>query len=257
MNTTSTKNPFNQPSQTPAATRMNFTTATPFIHPHASTLHTAAVNRPNQANHPSTKLTTTPPPHQATSTFTIATSPIHPNASPRPTAAVNRSVQSNPPSMKLKPPPPPPHPTKKPFKHALFSHHPPTSSSATTSTSKTTTPVPHDPLFAQDPLLNAQEMEVIYLGVESMYCLRVDDFDWGFVYEHASEALRVELRQDTALSHLVRLDTELIHKRFDIVKETLLNAMIAGYRRPAMASVVCEHWRRKSRLRQNFTKWFE
>ncbi len=57
------------------------------------------------------------------------------------------------------------------------------------------TPTPIDDVFQSDDILNEVEMELIWLGEESMYCLVCPEFQFDFIYEYASPALKVELRK--------------------------------------------------------------
>jgi hypothetical protein len=57
------------------------------------------------------------------------------------------------------------------------------------------TPAPQDDVFQSDDILNEVEMELIWLGEESMYCLVCPEFQFDFIYEYASPTLKVELRK--------------------------------------------------------------
>jgi hypothetical protein len=54
---------------------------------------------------------------------------------------------------------------------------------------------PQDKVFQSDIILNEVELELIWLGEESMYCLSCREFQFDFIYEYASAALKVELRK--------------------------------------------------------------
>jgi hypothetical protein len=43
-----------------------------------------------------------------------------------------------------------------------------------------------DEVFQSDNVRNEVEMELIWLGEESMYCLSCSKFQFGFIYEYAS-----------------------------------------------------------------------
>jgi hypothetical protein len=53
----------------------------------------------------------------------------------------------------------------------------------------------YDDVFQPDNKLNEVELELIWLGEESMYCLVCPDFQFDFIYEYASPALKAELRK--------------------------------------------------------------
>jgi hypothetical protein len=71
-----------------------------------------------------------------------------------------------------------------------------------------------DGVFQSDTLLNAVEMELIWLGEESMYCLVCPEFQFDFIYEYASPALKAKLRklsrddqsETEKLRQIVRMD---------------------------------------------------
>jgi hypothetical protein len=50
-------------------------------------------------------------------------------------------------------------------------------------------------VFQSDTLLNAVEMELIWLGEESMYCLVCPEFQFDFIYEYASPVLKAGTAQ--------------------------------------------------------------
>jgi hypothetical protein len=117
-------------------------------------------------------------------------------------------------------------------------------------------PPSDDPLFRNDPLLTVQEMEVLWLGTESIYCdpdPKASTFKWEFIWRHASPALRVELRklpdadgadpiadEQERLSALVRMDEWLVCRRFKMLRDQILNSLIQGYRRKDMALTIAE-----------------
>jgi hypothetical protein len=51
-----------------------------------------------------------------------------------------------------------------------------------------------DSFFQSDNVLNAVEMELIWLGEESMYRLVCPNSQFDFIYQYASPALKVELQ---------------------------------------------------------------
>jgi hypothetical protein len=113
-----------------------------------------------------------------------------------------------------------------------------------------------DPLFCNDPLLTIQEMEVLWLGTESIYCdpdPKASTFQWDFVWKHASPALRMELRklpdadgadpvagEQERLRALVRMDEWLVCRRFKMLRDQILISLIQGYRRRDMALTIAE-----------------
>ena len=117
-------------------------------------------------------------------------------------------------------------------------------------------PLPDDRTFHGDALLTPLEMEVLWLGVESMYCHADPDcatFQWDFVWQHASPALLVELRKfpsdQERLPALVRLDNVLVRQRFEFLRHTIMSCLIRGFRRKAMALTIAQHGLR-NRMRQ-------
>ena len=158
------------------------------------------------------------------------------------------------------------------FRHALMLSDSGDLSNAVGSSPKearpdTPPPPPGDPIFRNDPILTAQEMEVLWLGVESVYCdpdPNCSTFQWGFIWEHASESLRIELRklsslgddmakdEEQRLRALVRMDDLLVVRRFEFLREAFLDALIRGFRRKSMALHIARN-AMKHRMRQNIT----
>ena len=112
-------------------------------------------------------------------------------------------------------------------------------------------------MFSTDAVLNSIEMELVWLGEESIYCLRAKPpprlpahvgFDFDFVWHYASEALRVELRKigidDSANIDLwhrpILRDDWAVRKRFDVVREKARFALRQGRRRPSMLRVIAD-----------------
>jgi hypothetical protein len=54
---------------------------------------------------------------------------------------------------------------------------------------------PENEVFLSDNVLNVVELELNWLGEESMYCLSCPEFQFDFIYEYASSALSVELHK--------------------------------------------------------------
>jgi hypothetical protein len=80
-----------------------------------------------------------------------------------------------------------------------------------------------------DDILNEVEMELIWLGEESMYCLVCPEFQFDFIYEHASPALKVELRklsrddqsETGKLKQIVRMEDRLVSRHFDFTRKDI------------------------------------
>jgi hypothetical protein len=53
---------------------------------------------------------------------------------------------------------------------------------------------PPDEDFQLHNVVNEVELELRWLGEESMYCLSCPEFQFDFIYEYASPAMKVELR---------------------------------------------------------------
>lgn len=127
-----------------------------------------------------------------------------------------------------------------------------------------------DPIFKKDPILTEMELELLWLGVESIYCDPDPDqrlIQWDFVWEHASPRLRIELRKlpdtsqddDPVMDEKRRLNSLLgegnerllSHRRFQALREDCMLLMQSGYRRKSMALVVAKAFL-NNRMRQNF-----
>jgi hypothetical protein len=88
---------------------------------------------------------------------------------------------------------------------------------------------PRDEVFQSDDVLNKVEMELIWLGEESMYCLVCPEFQFDFIYEYASPALKVELRKLTRddqsetekLKQVVRMEDRLVSRHFDFTRKDI------------------------------------
>jgi hypothetical protein len=107
---------------------------------------------------------------------------------------------------------------------------------------------PQDKIFQSDNILNAVELELIWLGEESMYCLSCPEFQFDFIYEYATPALKVELRQlsqdaeseTEKLKQIVRFDDWLVARRFDFVRKDIRIMLRRGFRREYMGTVIAE-----------------
>jgi hypothetical protein len=88
---------------------------------------------------------------------------------------------------------------------------------------------PPDEVFQSDNVLNEVELELIWLGEESMYCSSCPEFQFDFIYEYASPALKVELRklsrddqsETEKLKQIVRMDDWRVSRRFDVVRKDI------------------------------------
>jgi hypothetical protein len=107
---------------------------------------------------------------------------------------------------------------------------------------------PQDEVLQSDNVLNEVELELNWLGEESMYCLSRPEFQFDFVYEYASPALKVELRklsQDDQnemdkLKQIVRMSDWLVSQRFEFVRKYIRKVLRRGFRRERMRIVIAE-----------------
>jgi hypothetical protein len=107
---------------------------------------------------------------------------------------------------------------------------------------------PPDEAFQSDNVLNKVELELVWLGEESMYCLSCPEFQFDFIYEYASLALKVELRklsrdsqsEAEKLKLLVRMEEWLVSRRFDFVRKDIRMMLCRGFRRQRMGIVTAE-----------------
>jgi hypothetical protein len=99
-----------------------------------------------------------------------------------------------------------------------------------------------------DNVLNEVELELLWLGEESMYCLSCLEFQFDFIYEYASPVLKVELRklsrddqsETERLNQIVRMEDWLVSQRFDFVRNYIRNMLVRGFRRQRMGTVIAE-----------------
>jgi hypothetical protein len=102
--------------------------------------------------------------------------------------------------------------------------------------------------FQSDNVLNEIELELIWLGEESMYCLSCPEFQFDFIYEYASPALKLELRklsrddhnETEKLKQIVRLEDWMVSRRFDFVRNYIRMMIGRGFRRQRMRIVIAE-----------------
>jgi hypothetical protein len=105
-----------------------------------------------------------------------------------------------------------------------------------------------DEFFQSDNVLNEVELELNWLGEESMYCLSCPEFQFDFIYEYASPALKVELRKlsrddqsaTEKLKQIVRMEDWLVSQRFCFVRKGIRKMLVRGFRRPRMGIVIAE-----------------
>jgi hypothetical protein len=91
-------------------------------------------------------------------------------------------------------------------------------------------------------------MELNWLGEESMYCLSCATFQFDFIYEYASPALKVELRklsrddqsETGKLKEIVRMSDWLVSQRFNFVRIYVRKMLRRGFRRQRMRTVIAE-----------------
>jgi hypothetical protein len=106
--------------------------------------------------------------------------------------------------------------------------------------------MPQDELFQSDNVLSEVELELIWLGEESMYCLVCPEFQFDFIYEYASSALKVELRklsrddqsETEKLKQVVRMEDWLVSQRLDFVRKDIRMMLRRGFRRQRMRTVI-------------------
>jgi hypothetical protein len=107
---------------------------------------------------------------------------------------------------------------------------------------------PPDEVFQSDNVLNGVELELVWLGEESMYCLSCPEFQFDFIYEYASPALKVELRklsrddqsEAEKQKQIVRMKDWLVSRRFDFVRKDIRKKLVRGFRRQRMRIVIAE-----------------
>jgi hypothetical protein len=107
---------------------------------------------------------------------------------------------------------------------------------------------PQDEVFQSDNVLNEVELELIWLGEESMHCLSCPEFQFDFIYEYASPALKVELLEHSRgdqseteiLKQIVRMEDWLVSRRFDFVRKDIRMMLRRGFRRQQMGTVIAE-----------------
>jgi hypothetical protein len=107
---------------------------------------------------------------------------------------------------------------------------------------------PQDEVFQSDNVLSEVELELIWLGEESMYCLSCPEFQFDFIYEYATSALKAELRKLSRADHsetgklkeIVRIDDWLVSRRLDFVREDIRMMLRRGFRRQRMRIVIAE-----------------
>jgi hypothetical protein len=140
------------------------------------------------------------------------------------------------------------------FTHALLLGHGSTGNGVQATPDKPanappdTQQTPPDEVFQSDNVLNEVELELIWLGEESMYCLSCPEFQFDFIYEYASPALKVELRKLSRddqsergkLNHIVRMEEWLVSRRFDFVRKDIRKMLHQGFRRQRMRIVIAE-----------------
>jgi len=108
--------------------------------------------------------------------------------------------------------------------------------------------VKEDPIFRTDKILTPVEMELVWLAEEGMHCsFNLACIDFDFVWEFATDSLKVELRklpydasEAEKIRLLVRMDDWLVSQRFEVVREQVREALGRGYRREVMALTIAE-----------------
>ncbi|KAL7575816.1 hypothetical protein ACA910_003140 [Epithemia clementina (nom. ined.)] len=102
-----------------------------------------------------------------------------------------------------------------------------------------------DPFFQSDLYLSAMEMELLWLGEESMFAMDKDEFQFDFIYDNGSAALRVELRkldryssEESKINAIIRCKDRLVRLRFEQLRQSLRMALDSGYRRPSIRNEI-------------------
>lgn len=127
--------------------------------------------------------------------------------------------------------------TKPPFRHALLKNAcMPCETTTDYYASQEFSHPQHSPDTQTDGVLSSIEMEYVWLCEESLHCLEGNDVCWSFIYEHASFALRAELRKGT---NMVRSE---VAERMSTKRDSIRAALtIQGYRRPEMKQTIALH----------------
>ncbi|GKY92184.1 hypothetical protein MPSEU_000189700 [Mayamaea pseudoterrestris] len=107
--------------------------------------------------------------------------------------------------------------------------------------------LPEDPFFNSDDTLNSMEMQLLWLGEESMFCLGALEFDFCFIYWYATEDLRVAIRMlqwDTMteaekINSIIRSAWQ-VRRRFKSGRENVRKMLVQGRRRPVMDSIISQ-----------------
>ena len=106
--------------------------------------------------------------------------------------------------------------------------------------------------YPRDPdefILNSIEIELAWLGEESIHCLRSGPhFQWDFIWHYASPLLRAEMRKleypgetsEHKLRRIVRLADPLVKRRFKVVRKHIQMHLVAGFRRIHMRNVIAQ-----------------
>jgi hypothetical protein len=107
---------------------------------------------------------------------------------------------------------------------------------------------PPDEMVRSDNVLSEVELELNWLGEESMHCLSCPEFQFDFIYNYASPALKVELRklsrddqsEAEKVKEIIRSNDLLVARRFDFVRKYIRNMLRRGFRRQRMRIVIAE-----------------
>lgn len=132
---------------------------------------------------------------------------------------------------------------KPPFRHVLLGNACTSPSTENDSVTEFMHPQ-YCPDTRTDGVLSAVEMEFAWLCEESLHCLEGDTVSWGFVYEHASNALQAELRNG-----MNSVPAE-VAEHFRLKRECVRSRLTMGYRRLGMAKTIAFH---RLALRQGIT----
>ncbi|GKY92186.1 hypothetical protein MPSEU_000189900 [Mayamaea pseudoterrestris] len=105
---------------------------------------------------------------------------------------------------------------------------------------------PHDPIFETDCILNPLEMQLLWLGEESMFSMGEAEFQFDFIYAYATKALRVEIRklnldssESAKICQIIRSDWQ-VRRRFKDGRVQIRKMLNQGYRRQATGSAIAQ-----------------
>lgn len=105
--------------------------------------------------------------------------------------------------------------------------------------------VPEDPIFSEDSILRPNELQLLWLGEESMYCTGKPEFQFAFIFFYATASLKVEIRkldpngsESDKIRKIVEMDDWQVQARFNSCRAEIRKSLHAGHRRPMMLEVI-------------------